>query len=47
MSAYFQYLKQMIEAFFEDVGIWFTKLFVGPWSDVGGNFNDYNSYFNN
>ena len=37
----------MIEAFFEDVGIWFTKLFVGPWSDVGGNFNDYNSYFNN
>ena len=46
MSAYFEYLRQMLVAFFEDVGRWFYKLIVGPWTDVGNNFADYNSYFN-
>ena len=46
MGAYFEYLRQMLVAFFEDVGRWFYKLIVGPWTDVGNNFADYNSYFN-
>lgn len=43
MSAYFEYLREMLISFFKDVGTWFVKKFSGPWSDVPENFNHYNS----
>jgi len=45
MNAYFEYLRQMIIAFFQDVGNWFYNLFAGPWLPVGENFKEYNAYF--
>ena len=45
MSAYFEYLRQMLEAFFIDLGIFLRKVFVDPWYDVGNNFTNYNSIF--
>ena len=45
MSAYFEYLRQMLEAFFVDLGIFLRKVFVDPWYDVGNNFTNYNSIF--
>ena len=47
MSAYFQYLREMIIAFFRDLGHFFYKGIVTPWQDVGNNFANYNSIFNN
>ena len=47
MSAYFEYLREMIVAVFQDIGNWFYALIVGPWLEVGDNFRDYNAYFNN
>ena len=44
MNAYFEYLRQMLIAFFQDLGNFFYKLFAGPWLDVGENFNEYNAY---
>ncbi len=44
MTAYFEYLRQMLIAFFQDLGNFFYKLFAGPWLDVGENFNEYNAY---
>ena len=46
MSAYFEYLRQMLVAFFSDLGIFLRKVFVDPWYDVGNNFSNYNSIFN-
>ena len=43
MSAYFNYLKEMIIAFFRDLGHFFYKGIVSPWTDVGNNFANYNS----
>ena len=43
MTAYFEYLRDMITRFFGDVARFFTKTFVPPWSDVPSNFGDYNS----
>ena len=45
MAAYFEYLKQMLIAFFTDLGIFLRKVFVDPWNDVGNNFTNYNSIF--
>ena len=47
MSAYFEYLRQMLVAFFTDLGIFLRKVFVEPWYDVGNNFTNYNSIFGN
>lgn len=46
MGAYFEYFKQMIIAFFSDLGRFFTKVFASPWSDVPNNVNHYNDLFN-
>ena len=46
MSAYFEYLRQMLVAFFTDLGIFLYKAVVSPWTDVGNNFSNYNSIFN-
>ena len=46
MTAYFEYLREMIIRFFTDVGRFFTKTFVPPWSDVPSNFGDYHSMLN-
>ena len=46
MSAYFEYLREMLVAFFTDLGHFFYKGIVSPWEDVGGNFANYNSIFN-
>ena len=45
MAAYFEYLRELIIQIFKDIGIWFTKTFVPPWSDLPNNFTEYNSIF--
>ena len=46
MTAYFEYLRQMLVAFFTDLGIFLRKVFVDAWYDVGNNFSNYNNIFN-
>ena len=46
MQAYFEYLREMLVKFFEDLGRFFYKGIVTPWFDVGGNFQSYTSIFN-
>ena len=46
MTAYFEYLREMIVKFFADLGRFLGKTFGSPWADVPGNFNSYNSIFN-
>ena len=43
MNAYFEYLAQMLRDFFRDLGEFFRKGIVSPWTDVGNNFNKYHS----
>ena len=43
MSAYFEYLRELVVRFFSDFGRFFAKAFASPWSDVPGNFEAYNS----
>ena len=43
MSAYFQYLAELIRAFFKDLGEFFYKGIISPWTDVGENFRSYHS----
>ena len=43
MNAYFEYLREMVIRVFADIGTWFYKTFVPPWSDLPGNFSDYHS----
>ena len=43
MSAYFEYLREVLTAFFKDLGTFFYKWIVSPWVDVGSNFSNYNS----
>ena len=43
MSAYFAYLAEMIKAFFRDLGEFFYKGIISPWTDVGENFRNYHS----
>ena len=45
MTAYFEYLRQMLVAFFTDLGIFLRKVFVDAWYDVGNNFSNYNNIF--
>ena len=44
MSAYFEYLRELLVRFFSDLGRFFSKAFASPWADVPGNFEAYNSY---
>ena len=46
MEAYFEYLREMLIAFFSDLGQFFYKGIVSPWTDVGNNFANYGSIFN-
>jgi len=43
MNYYFQYLRDMVIAFFRDFGQFFADTFGYPWSKVPGNFNNYNN----
>ena len=43
MSAYFEYLRDVLVAFFRDLGTFFYKWIVSPWVDVGSNFANYNA----
>ena len=45
MNAYFEYLREMLIAFFRDLGTFFYKGIVSPWTDVGNNFSNYGSIF--
>ena len=47
MSAYFEYLKQMIIEFFTNLGLFFSDAFAYPWSKVPGQVDYYNSLFAN
>ena len=46
MRAYFSYLWEMLKQFFGDVGQFFYKGIVSPWTDLGQNFRNYNNVFN-
>ena len=46
MTAYFEYLREMLIKFFADLGRFLGKTFGSPWADVPGNFSSYNSIFN-
>ena len=46
MTAYFEYLREMIIKFFTDLGRFLGKAFGSPWADVPGNFASYNSILN-
>ena len=46
MTAYFEYLRQLIIRFFSDLGVWFGKACGSPWADVPNNFRDYGSMLN-
>lgn len=45
MAAYFEYLKEMIVAFFENLGTWFNMRYACPWAPVPSEFEHYNSLF--
>ena len=42
MEAYFNYLREMVIAFFQDVGYWFYLRFGRPFSQIGINLGHYN-----
>ena len=42
MGAYFNYLREMVIAFFRDVGDWFYLRFGKPFSQIGTNLGHYN-----
>ena len=44
MASYFEYLRQMVLAFLEDIGAFLFKAFISPWTDLPENFSTYNSY---
>ena len=46
MDSYFEYLREMVVSFFTDLGIFFRKVWVDPWTDVSNNFLNYNSIYN-
>ena len=43
MSAYFEYLREILTAFFTDLGTFLYKWIVSPWTDVRANFINYNA----
>ena len=45
MRPYFEYLAEILKAFFKDLGEFFRKGIVSPWTDVGNNFSNYHSIF--
>ena len=47
MAAYFEYLKEMIVAFFQNLGTWFRMRWADPWGPVPNEFAQYNSLFAN
>ena len=44
MASYFEYLREMVIAFLQDLGTFFFKVFIAPWTDVPQNFTAYNSF---
>ena len=44
MASYFEYLRQMVLAFLEDIGAFFYKGIISPWTDLPENFTTYNNY---
>ena len=46
MNAYFEYLREMVVAFFSHLGTFFYKVFAAPWIDVPTNFAQYGGFFN-
>ena len=46
MSAYFEYLREIFKQVLEDLGVFFTKAIVSPWTDVDENFAYYHSTLN-
>ena len=44
MASYFEYLRQMVLAFVEDIGQFLFKAFISPWTDLPENFKNYNNY---
>ena len=44
MIAYFEYLREMFLKVLSDIGTFLYKGFISPWTDLGNNFNTYNSY---
>ena len=47
MDKYFEYLKQMILAFFRNLADWFTNRWYTPFLKWGDYFTEYGDYFNN
>ena len=45
MSAYFEYLRDIFLEVMGDIGQWFYKLIVGPWTDIPNNFFNYDNIF--
>ena len=41
MASYFQYLKDFLVAFFQNLGRFFSDTFAYPWAKVPGQFEDY------
>ena len=44
MSAYFEYLRELFLRFIQDLGTFFYKAIISPWTDLGDNFTTYHSY---
>ena len=44
MSAYFEYLRELFLRVVQDLGTFFYKAIVSPWTDLGDNFTTYHSY---
>ena len=44
LASYFEYLRQMVLAFLEDIGTFLFKAFISPWTDLPENFRTYNSF---
>lgn len=45
MTAYFEYLRELLTRFFTDLGRFFSETFADPWSSVGENIAAYNDVF--
>ena len=44
MAAYFEYLRELFLKVVQDIGTFFYKGIISPWTDVGDNFATYHSY---
>ena len=45
MNAYFEYLREMVVAFFAHLGQFLYKAFISPWTDVPVNFERYGAFW--